>query len=271
MKAAEWHGFVTFSSRWRQDNSGSLPKEFHPFQASSRLVIYFVTGYDSKTHLTMSSMMDELSWRMSGIAYWLAIHALAGRIKFVLTFNSKDWPKTMQKWYGNMFEMEKVFQSCHDLSNRHCQSVHSYIPHCAFAVSIVKGAKVNHLTPSLLLMSGHPLVSDANYNPRGQARRHFVTWDDNSLGAKWGLMVWWLYLGYFFDMFLPRSMVDGRFIRWKQLFFFKTGRSIRWCRILFMTRITADLSSQHGFWDVLLLMFDICCWNMFFLHSSSRL
>ena len=29
-----------------------------------------------------------------------------------------------------------------------------------------------------------------------------------------------------------------------------------------MTRITADLSSQHGFWDVLLLLFDICCWNV---------
>jgi hypothetical protein len=26
------------------------------------------------------------------------------------------------------------------------------------------------------IVPGHPLVSDANYNPRGQARRHFASW-----------------------------------------------------------------------------------------------
>lgn len=89
----------------------------------------FVTGYDSKTHLTASSMMGELSWRMSGIACWLAIHALAGRIKFVLIFNLKDCPKTMRKWYGNMFEVETSSKVVTFFSIIHVnQSVHSYIP-----------------------------------------------------------------------------------------------------------------------------------------------
>lgn len=99
-------------------------------------IYIFVTAYDSKTHLTLSSMMGELSWRMSGIACWLAIHALAGRIKFVLIFNLKDCPKTMRKWYGNMFEVETSSKvvTCFSII-RVNQFLHPYV---AFAVSIIR-------------------------------------------------------------------------------------------------------------------------------------
>lgn len=195
-------------------------------------IYIFVTAYDSKTHLTLSSMMGELSWRMSGIACWLAIHALAGRIKFVLIFNLKDCPKTMRKWYGNMFEVETSSKvvTCFSII-RVNQFLHPYV---AFAVSIIRAfayhfsiwnlfcfqkSKVQrwitrHLR-FLLLMSGHPLVSDANYNPRGQARRHFVTWDDNEPSGGW-----WLYSEYVLHVFSKEY--DWWTVQVNQLFIFKT-------------------------------------------------
>lgn len=225
MKAARSRSFRYCVSKGHPPISGF-------FQVGDIYIYIFVTAYDSKTHLTLSSMMGELSWRMSGIACWLAIHALAGRIKFVLIFNLKDCPKTMRKWYGNMFEVETSSKvvTCFSII-RVNQFLHPYV---AFAVSIIRAfayhfsiwnlfcfqkSKVQrwitrHLR-FLLLMSGHPLVSDANYNPRGQARRHFVTWDDNEPSGGW-----WLYSEYVLHVFSKEY--DWWTVQVNQLFIFKT-------------------------------------------------
>lgn len=142
--------------------------------------------------------------------------------------------------------------------NQTCQSVHSYIPmsllQClsfgplhtfCFQKSKVQRWITRHLR-FLLLMSGHPLVSDANYNPRGQARRHFVTWDDNEPSGGWWLMI---VLGICFTCFFHRSMIDERF-RWTSCLFSRQDRSIGWCRKLSMTGINTS-----GFWDVFLFMY----------------
>lgn len=235
-------------------------------------IFFFVTAYDSKTHLTLSSMMGELSWRMSGIACWLAIHALAGRIKFVLIFNLKDCPKTMRKWYGNMFEVETSSKvvTCFSII-RVNQFLHPYV---AFAVSIIRAfayhfsiwnlfcfqkSKVQrwitrHLR-FLLLMSGHPLVSDANYNPRGQARRHFVTWDDNEPSGGWWLMV---VLGICFTCFFKGVwLMDG------------SGEPV----VYFQDKAFQSDGAGNCPWPasthldfemyIFFLMFLICCWNIF--------